>query len=619
VPEAATWPPEAGPHGRRSDSVTGIFWSLASSQERVTAYGRIVESIAAARCVILDGGLGTELPQAAGSKDALDEPLWGTRALIENPDAVLRVHRQYLEAGCDVISTNTWGLASALAANGPRLWTDRDQPVHWMDVGRRGLRLARQAVHEQGRDGESAVAFSLNGDVDSEEGRETVRLLARLFADEPQPPDLILVETLSLLTPTLDEAIEGLLATGRPVWLSFRRCRHGLCGIYGQHWGGPEGDAFGRAARRFEEMGIGALLINCIPPDHVEGMVSYLRDFTDLPLGVYPNLGYYSDRGWRFAPGIGGDEYAEMALRWREEGAQIIGGCCGVRPEHIAAAARRLEGTPPGHRRRAEEAVRANGDAPPAPAEPAATWTDRRRRPLYPLPFPDLSVEPGVAAPTEPSYMAWRYVFREGIGAHQRCLDMGCGTGILAVQLALNGAAHVRALDIDDRAIANTLANAFRNDVADRVTAETVDLYPWVPDERYEVIVASLYQRPTDPFERVSSHRPPDYWGRNLVDQLIAKLPEALAPEGVAYVVQLSLLSQQRTTEMLATAGFTAQAVDYTLFAFPPELGDSRTQIGRVEELSDAYHLRVGEQEVMVAYLLEVRHAPSSSTRVPGT
>ena len=86
----------------------------------------------------------------------------------------------------------------------------------------------------------------------------------------------------------------------------FRRCRHGLCGVYGEHWGGPEGDAFGRAARRFEQMGVRALLINCIPPDHVAGMVSYLRDFVDLPLGVYPNLGYYTDRGWRFDPGVGG-------------------------------------------------------------------------------------------------------------------------------------------------------------------------------------------------------------------------------------------------------------------------------------------------------------------------
>ena len=244
-----------------------------------------------------------------------------------------------------------------------------------------------------------------------------------------------------------------------------------------------------------------------------------------------------------------------MALRWREEGAQIVGGCCGVRPEHIAAAARRLAGTAPGHRRPTEDAQRRlNGAGSPAPVAAPEPWTDRRRRALYPLPFPDLSVEPGVAAPGAASYMAWRYVFSEGIGAHQRCLDIGCGTGILAVQLALNGAAHVRALDIDDRAVANTLANAFRNDVADRVTAETVDLFPWVPEERYEVVVASLYQKPTDPFARVSSHRLPDYWGRNLVDQLIAKLSEALAPEGVAYVVQLSILSQRHTADALAAA-----------------------------------------------------------------
>jgi S-methylmethionine-dependent homocysteine/selenocysteine methylase/SAM-dependent methyltransferase len=559
--------------------------------------------------VLLDGGLGTELPIAGGSKGALDEKLWGTRALIEAPDAVLRVHHEYLDAGCDVLSTNTWGLASALASDGPRLWEDRDRPVHWMDVGRRGLRLARQAVRERGREGETAVAFSLNGDVDSEEGSETVELLGRLFADEPEPPDLVLIETLSLLTPTLDRAIERLLATGIPLWLSFRRCRHGLCGIYGQHWGGPEGDAFGRAARRFEEMGVRALLINCIPPDHVEGMVSYLRDFTDLPLGVYPNLGYFSDRGWRFTPGVGGDEYAEMALRWREEGAQIIGGCCGVRPEHIAAAGKRLKATKPGHARPLQDLEAAMNGAAAKASAPPQTWSDRRRRELYPLPFPDLSVEPGVAQPGEASYMTWRYVFREGIGAHQRCLDVGCGTGILAVQLALNGADHVRALDIDDRAVANTLANAFRNDVSDRVTAETVDLFPWVPEERYEVIVASLYQKPTDPFERLSSHRVPDYWGRNLVDQLLAKLPEALAPEGVAYVVQLSILSQQRTAEMLAEHGLMAQPVDYTMFAFPSDQQESRAQIGRVEELSDAYHLAVGEQEVIVAYLLEVRHA----------
>ena len=68
-------------------------------------------------------------------------------------------------------------------------------------------------------------------------------------------------------------------------------------------------------------------------------MLPWLRDFTDLPLGVYPNLGYYSDAGWRYEEEIAGEEFAELALAWRDEGAQIVGGCCGVGPDHIARGA----------------------------------------------------------------------------------------------------------------------------------------------------------------------------------------------------------------------------------------------------------------------------------------
>ena len=154
--------------------------------------------------------------------------------------------------------------------------------------------------------------------------------------------------------------------------------------------------------------------------------------------------------------------------------------------------------------------------------------------------------------PGAASFLAWRYLAREGIGAHQRCLDAGCGTGILTVQLALNGAAHVHAIDIDERAVANTLANAFRNGVADQVSAAAADLLPWTPEERYEVIVASLQQQPADPFQQTSTHRPVDYWGRILLDQLLGKLAQALAPEGVAYVLHLSVLSREATDRLLA-------------------------------------------------------------------
>ena len=574
------------------------------------AYARVEELIAAERCVVLDGAVATELQRQHdlhAEGPGSDRELWGTWALYRAPDAVLDVHRRYASTGCDVISTDTWSILSAPEME-MRASPGRTELTHWMDVARLGVRLARQAIQDAGRDRECAVAFAISEEVNSPERRGTLDLLARVFEDEP--PDLILLETLTLIRdPLTFETVEGLLATGLPVWVSFRRCRHGVCGVYGQHWGPPEGDLFGRAARRLEGMGVGALLINCLPVDHVPGMLPWLRDFTDLPLGVYPNLGYLAGDRWRFDERIGPEEYAALALEWREEGAQIIGGCCGTTPEHVAAAAAALAGTKPG-RRRSHEAVPAAANGAPA-TSPPKPWVDERGRSLFPLPFPAITVEEGVFVPTQGSYILWKHLFRSGIGEGATCLDVGCGCGILSVQLALNGATRVHAIDIDRNAVANTLSNGFRNGVADRITGEDVDLYHWDPTEQFDLIAASLYQMPVDPYEEPTGHRPLDYWGRNLLDHFLELLPRLLAPGGRAFVMQLSIVGQQRTAELLEQAGFEAEVVDFAFFPFGPLFRANREQILRVEQLSDAFHLAPGGEDVMVAYLLELSHAGS--------
>src|SRR5438128_1201088 len=97
-------------------------------------YRRILDALAAERSVLLDGGTGTELSGL------------GVDDLVSDPGRVRDVHRRYAEAGSDVITTNTWGLTSAVASGAN---------VHWMDMARRAVELARQ--------GDAAVAFSLNG------------------------------------------------------------------------------------------------------------------------------------------------------------------------------------------------------------------------------------------------------------------------------------------------------------------------------------------------------------------------------------------------------------------------------------------------------------------------
>jgi methionine synthase I (cobalamin-dependent) len=68
-------------------------------------------------------------------------------------------------------------------------------------------------------------------------------------------------------------------------------------------------------------------------------VISHLREFTDLPLGVAPNLGYLTVDGWETEGSL-----VRMARGWRDEGAELIGGCCGVGPEHIAALSAALAG-----------------------------------------------------------------------------------------------------------------------------------------------------------------------------------------------------------------------------------------------------------------------------------
>ena len=568
------------------------------------AYARLKDRLAAERCVILDGGIGTELQRwrPAQASAGLERQLWGTWALYQAPHTVLDVHRRYVESGCDVISTNTWSILSAPEVEQGLLGPSPERS-QWMDIARLGIRLPRQAIAEAGQKGRCAVAFAISQEVNSPARRETVELLSRVFQEDP--PDIILMETLTLIRdPATFDTIELLLETGIPVWLSFRRCRHGVCGVYGQHWGPPEGDLFGRAARRFESMGVDALLINCLPVDHVPGMISWLRDFTGLPLGVYPNLGHMVGRLWHFDEHIGPAQYAQRALQWRAEGAQIIGGCCGTTPEHIAALAAAVAETRPGRQHPTPLA-----EEEPAPEAEPQPWLDDRNRSLYPLPFPPLNVEPGVFVPTQGSYLCWKYLFQQRIGEGKTCLDVGCGCGILAVQLALNGAERVHAIDIDRNAIANTLANAFRNGVAERMTGSDVDLYEWEPEHRYDVCVASLYQMPVDPFEEPSGHRPLDYWGRNLLDHFIAILPRVLADQGKAYVMQLSIIGQRETARRLHKAGLTARVVDYTFFPFSELFESNRQQIDRVKQLSDAFSLRLAGKEVMVAYLLEISRA----------
>jgi hypothetical protein len=77
----------------------------------------------------------------------------------------------------------------------------------------------------------------------------------------------------------------------------------------------------------------------------------------------------------------------------------------------------------------------------------------------------------------------------------------------------------------------------------------------------------------------------------------------------MAYVMQLSILGQAQTERMLAERGLRARVADFAFFPFGPLFERNRAQIERVEQLSDAYHLKFASEDIVVAYLLEVTRA----------
>jgi S-methylmethionine-dependent homocysteine/selenocysteine methylase len=291
------------------------------------AYRRLESIWDGGGVVVLDGGVGSELQRVGFPRDHNVSDLWGTIALREAPELAQEVHRRYVRAGADVITTHTWRI------DGLRRAERREAAV-------RAVELARQAAVELDRP-DTAIAFSL--------WPEPVgAALAAELAEEivQAGPDLVLAETVERIPTDLRFPVfERLLETEFPLWVSYRWTVDGPPDLshqgierYAGYLQEADGTLLARAGTALEELGVSAILLNCLPRELLAGMLPLLRASTSLPLGVYPNVGTYRDPGWTFDDEVTPQDYAADAVRWRDvEGAQIVGGCCGTAPEHIAA------------------------------------------------------------------------------------------------------------------------------------------------------------------------------------------------------------------------------------------------------------------------------------------
>ena len=285
--------------------------------------------------VLLDGGLGQELRRRS-SRPA--SPLWSSQVMLDEPDLVTAAHRDFIDAGARVITANTY------SATPQRLTRDADIGL-FESLHAAALSAAHNAREESGQDVRIAgclppLVASYRPDVAPDDAT-CLRDYRRMVAAQAGGVDLFICETMSLAR----EARAATMAAAEsnlPVWTSFTvddgdgtRLR--------------SGEPLTDAARDIVDAGAERVMVNCSVPEAVTTAMDVLAEL-GVAFGGYAN-GFTSVA--ELQPGGTVDvleartdldpaAYADHALRWVEQGATIVGGCCEVGPAHIAALAERL-------------------------------------------------------------------------------------------------------------------------------------------------------------------------------------------------------------------------------------------------------------------------------------
>ena len=303
--------------------------------------------------VILDGANGTEL-ERLGVR--MDQDLWCARALADCPDMVQRVHRRYIDAGAEVITTNSYA-ATREAMQRYGLAT------HFEDWNRRSVRIAREERDRSSGAGSIAVAGSVGGygrfdNLDFETASDHFRAQGTILVDEGV--DLLILESLGCTVRTVRAMVNATRDLGVPVWVSVSCVRDrdtgavmfGIEESAGATYVAETYCPLAEAVREIMSVGGSVLLMMHSVRDVTEDAVKVMRAAWSGPVGAYPNAGYWTRPNWAFVDQVSPGEYLADARRWVDAGASIVGGCCGVGVEHIRALAEGFHGSRPSARPR---------------------------------------------------------------------------------------------------------------------------------------------------------------------------------------------------------------------------------------------------------------------------
>lgn len=283
--------------------------------------------------ILMDGSMGNEL---LTRRTDLVSGLWSAQYLIDAPELVKEVHLEYINSGADLIITNTYSTI-------PSYLSKKNAEDKMPELIRLAGKLAREAVKDSKK--EVRVAGSLppleesyRPDLVIEAG-EAVPIYETLIKELTPYVDIFICETMSSIE-EMQHAMQALknLDNEKPVWISWSLKEDKKNQL-------RSGETIEDALNASAEIEPEAYLFNCTDPYAITEGIKELKKLTQKPIGGYPNVFNVPD-GWTLdnevqvsVRDLSISKFLEFAIEWRNLGATIIGGCCGIGPKFIKAVA----------------------------------------------------------------------------------------------------------------------------------------------------------------------------------------------------------------------------------------------------------------------------------------
>lgn len=279
--------------------------------------------------IFLDGALGSILLDRANKSSS---GLWSAQFLLDDPEAIKSLYEEYIGIGSDLITTNTY---STIPSYLNKEKISAKMPELIAIAGKLAKEVADQ--HDQVRVAGSLPPLeeSYRPDLVLTEG-EALPIYKTLIEGLLPYVDIFLCETISSIQET-QNVLKALDLYNKeiPIWLSWtlKEDKKDLL---------RSGESIEEAFKFAEKYNPEAYLFNCTDPNAISSGLEVLQRLTDKPIGGYPNVFSVPD-GWTLDNDVvtlkndlTKESFSSFCQTWKEKGASIFGGCCGIGPELMA-------------------------------------------------------------------------------------------------------------------------------------------------------------------------------------------------------------------------------------------------------------------------------------------